>query len=420
MSNTLAISTVSAAFSRKVLAAANQVVAGTTVRLGAPTAKLAEDGKPLVNLHLYRVEPNTAQSNSHLPSRSASGQTRQPSQLVLNLHYVLSFYGNHEDFEPDLILGAVMLALEDQPVLSKSTVAGAIANNDALEDSDLGAALARLRVTRELMTLDDFSKVWSIFYQVPYAISLAYEVSHVVIQAYDPAPVATPVAQPGLWVAPLAGLRLDKAGGAPDGAGPAVWGGVLQVLGQGLGQPELGLRVDDLTLVTDAVEQGATTLSVPLEIATFGGDTLDIGVHRLQAIAPARPGQPDHLRPRSNALAFALHPAITLGAVAAPLGGDTATGTVTVTFSPPVQSAQTVRLLLDARDAAAPAHIALPGRDPAEGGVAQNALSFEFADLARGAYLVRAEVDGLVSPVAIDPDPASATYRQIIGPVLSL
>lgn len=182
MSNPLAISTVSAAFLRRILSAANAAVPNAKVRLGAPTAKLAEDAAPLVNLHLYRVEPNAAHANDHLPTRGATGQMRGPSKLALNLHYVMSFYGNHDAFEPDLMLGEVMLALEHEPLLSKTTIHNAIEDNDELEDSDLEAALARLRVTRQLMTIDDFSKIWSIFYQVPYALSLSYEVSHVVIE----------------------------------------------------------------------------------------------------------------------------------------------------------------------------------------------------------------------------------------------
>ena len=200
MSNALAISAISAAFLRRVLAAANAAVPSAKVRLGAPTAKLAADAKPLVNLHLYRVEPNAAHANDHMPSRGGAGQTRGPSKLALNLHYVLTFYGDHDKFEPDLMLGEVMLDIEHQPALSKSTVEAAITDNDEIEDSDLADALARLRVTRQLMTIDDFSKVWSIFYQVPYALSLAYEVNHLVIETADAAPAPTPVGVTGPYL----------------------------------------------------------------------------------------------------------------------------------------------------------------------------------------------------------------------------
>lgn len=419
MSNTRAISTVSAAFLRRILSAANAAVPNATVRLGAPNAKLVDDGLPLVNLHLYRVEPNATHTNNHLPNRGTAGQMRGPSALALNLHYVLSFYGDHDLFEPDLMLGEVMLALEHEPVLAKRTIDSAIVDNEELEDSDLADAMARLRVTRQLMTIDDFSKVWSIFYQVPYTISLAYEVNHVLIESSDTPPTPLPVAQPGLWVAPMSNLRLDSAGAAPGNNIPPIWGDVLHVAGKGLGKAGLTLEVDGSALVMDQVTQAETALSVPLNPATFLAADLSIGVHRIQAIAPnADASQPDHLRARSNALPFALAPAITLGAVTAPAGGVSATGSVAITFSPAVRSDQTVRLLLDPRTGPGSGQTVLAGRDPTDSGVAATALTFNFVDLARGNYLVRADVDGLLSPVSVNTTTGSPTFGQITGPEL--
>jgi len=420
MSNALALSTVSAAFLRRILSAANAAVPSAKVRLGAPTAKLADDAAALVNLHLYRVEPNAARANEHMPTRGATGETRGPSKLALDLHYILSFYGDHDLLEPEQLLGAVMLALEHEPVLSRTTVANAIDDNDPLEGSDLDEALARLRVTRQLMTIDDFSKVWSIFYQVPYAVSLAYEVSHVLIETDDPAPVPAPVSHPGLWVAPRSTLRLDSAGAVPGRSVPPIWGGELHVAGRGLGKPGLTLEIDGAALVMDDVAQSDSALEIPLAAATFGGSDLAIGVHRLQAIAPkTRPDQPGHLRERSNSIAFALGPAIALGAVNAPPGGPTATGSVEIDFTPAVGAAQSVRLLLDSRDENDPAQLVLPGREP-DAGAAQATLSFSFTDLPRGRWLVRADVDGLLSPVVVDRTAGSPTHGQIIGPELTL
>jgi hypothetical protein len=422
MSTSQAISAVSAAFLRRLLSAANAAVPNAKVRLGAPTAKLAEDAKPLVNLHLYRIEPNLARANDHLPHRGGSGQTRGPSQLALNLHYMVSFYGDHAAFEPDLIAGEVMLALEHEPELSKSTIEAAIGDNEEIEDSDLAAAVQRLRVTRHLMTLDDFSKVWSILYQVPYSLSLAYEVAHVVIETRDPAPMPVPVAQPGLWVSPVAGLRLDAAGGAPESPAPPVWGGVLHLRGAGLSRPGLELTVDGAVIDMALVQVTPDRLAVPLTAATFGAAGLAVGVHRIQAVCPPQPAtQPDHLRARSNALAFALAPAVTDIEVDAPAGGAVATGKLTVTFAPGIRPDQAVRLLLDARDAGGPSQVVLPGRAPGDQpGPVEAQLDFGFVALPRRRYLVRADVDGLVSPVSIDRAEGSATWGQITGPEVVL
>jgi hypothetical protein len=421
VSNSLAISAVSAAFLRRILAAANQAVPQAKARLGPPTAKLAEDGKALVNLHLFRVEPNAAHVNNHLPSRDKTGLSRRPSRLALNLHYVMSFYGDHEKFEPDLMLAEVMLAMEYEPLLSKSTISSAVADNEEIAATDLADAIAPLRVSRQLLTIDDFSKIWSIFYQVPYAISLVYEVNHLEIETRDPTAVPLPVARPDLWVSPHTSLRLDSAGASVDSTTSPVWGGTLHVRGQGLAIPGLSLEVDGTPLLMTAVLQQPDRLAVPLDAPTFAGADLAIGVHRLQAVAPRLgPDQPDHLRSRSNSLAFALSPAIAVAGLNAPGGGALATGSITIDFTPAVGSAQTVRLLLDSRDPVDPAQVILPGREPLVGGPSASSLTFPFNNLVRRDYLVRADVDGLLSPVRIDADPTSPTFGQIIGPEISL
>ncbi|OMQ30183.1 hypothetical protein [Ensifer sp. 1H6] len=77
-------------------------------------------------------------------------------------------------------------------------------------------------------------------------------------------------------------------------------------------------------------------------------------------------------------------------------------------------------MLLDARNPAAPAQVILPGREPVEGGPSAASLTFSFANLPRGDYLVRADVDGLLSPVTLGSTAGSPTYGQITGPELSL
>lgn len=417
MSNSLAISTVTATFARRVMAAASMAIPGANVRVGTPTAALASDNEAVVNLHLYRVERNDYQANAHYPTNTTTGQGLRPSQLALDLHYVLSFYGDHQQFESDRMLASVMLSMEAQPFLTKAQLNAAIGANVDLAASDLADDPTQLRVARDVMNTEDITKLWSIFYQVPYAISLAYTVSHVVIAADMPAPVPLPIARPALWVAPNPSLRLDGASGMD---GRLVSGGTLRLTGKGLGLAGLALQIDDSQVeISDVIAQDAE-LDVPLTPARLGAISLDAGVHRVQVLAAAGT-RPAHLQVRSNAVAFALHPQVTPGAVTAPAGGAMATGTLSTTFAPPVRNSQTLRLLLDARDPAKPAHIVLAGRDevPASS-VSAAAQTFAFTDLPRGDYLVRADVDGLISPVEFDVTPGSPTLGQISGPVVTI
>jgi hypothetical protein len=117
---------------------------------------------------------------------------------------------------------------------------------------------------------------------------------------------------------------------------------------------------------------------------------------------------------------FALRPSLT--ATAAGLDpnspADAANGTMTITFDPPVNAGQAVRLMLDERALQAPHAAQLEPEAPAAFPAA--ALDFAYAGLRRAAYLVRAQVDGVESAPTIDADPNSSTFGQITGPEVDL
>ena len=122
MSNFRALAVVTATLEHVLQDAANQAVGQADVRVGAPTAKLAEDGSPLINLFLFRVLPNTQHRNDHFPSRDGGGKQRARARVHLDLHYVLSFYGDAAKFEPERLYGAAALALEHAPGLSVAAI----------------------------------------------------------------------------------------------------------------------------------------------------------------------------------------------------------------------------------------------------------------------------------------------------------
>src|SRR5688500_13457032 len=57
MSNFRSLAVITATLEHIIQDAANQAVAATDVRIGAPTAKLAEESKALINIFLFRVLP---------------------------------------------------------------------------------------------------------------------------------------------------------------------------------------------------------------------------------------------------------------------------------------------------------------------------------------------------------------------------
>src|SRR5260370_39430318 len=53
-----------------------------------------------VNIFLYQTTPNAALRNADLPTRRVDGQLVQRPQVALDLHYLLSFYGDEKTIEP--------------------------------------------------------------------------------------------------------------------------------------------------------------------------------------------------------------------------------------------------------------------------------------------------------------------------------
>jgi hypothetical protein len=365
-----------------------------------------------VNIHLYRVEPNAQNANAHMPTRDARGGTRAPSALALDLHYIFTFYGQTDTFEPELMLAAVLLDFEHVPELTRPGLSSAIAATQDLGDSDLDRALARLIVTREMLNLEEFTKVWSIFYQVPYAVSLAYAIRHVRIETDTPARAPLPILAPAVWSAPRPDLRLDRAERIPQ----PVWGGALEVTGAGLAREDLSFELAGVTLDTGEIAREEGRATIPLTDATFAGQPPVPGVHALRLRAPLSPGAPAHLQVTSNTLPVPIYPALTPGAVNAPGGGATAEGDLTVTIAPPVAPDQSVRLILDAKSPGE-GQIVLPApqRDQTTG-----TLTFAFAGVPRGDYLARIDVDGMLSPLSVDSDAQSAAFGQFIGPEVTL
>ncbi|MEM9309949.1 MAG: DUF4255 domain-containing protein [Pseudomonadota bacterium] len=419
MSDALALATVSSALRRRVLSAAVTAVPDAVVRLGTPTAKLAEDNDAMVNIHLYRVEPNGSHANTHFPTRSGKGEALGPARLALDLHYIFSFYGDAEDLVPERIMAQVMLALEKVPLLTHDTITAAIADNPELTESDLADALSQVHISRELMSIDDFSKVWSIFYQVPYALSLAYRMSHVAIETEETAKIAMPVTRTGLLVTPLSKLRLDGVSGASRKSAPITWNAEIAIAGSGLSADGSAFVIDGLDFDITGASISDERLIVALEAARLGGQELAVGAHAMRVLAPLPPGSAPHLRTGSDSVMFALVPTITISAVSATGGGATRNGVVDIAVEPSVLEEQSAALLLDSRDAANPLQVRLTA-DIASVVFPTAALSFPFADLPPGDYLARLDIDGFVSPVAVVEDPASPNRGEIAGPLVSV
>ena len=69
----------------------------------------------LINVFLYKTEPNPIWRNEELPWRRSDGTVIRRPQLAIDLYYLLSFYGDDEKQIPNLLLGAALAALHAEP-----------------------------------------------------------------------------------------------------------------------------------------------------------------------------------------------------------------------------------------------------------------------------------------------------------------
>lgn len=211
MSNYLAVATVTETL-RQMLSEAFQAVSKLSsapqVRTGRPEGKAPFVG---ANLYLYRLEPNGALRNEDLPTRGPNGGLMQRPRAAWDLFYLMSFYGEDTQVEPQRLLGAAVAAFHAEPILSPRRIAAVIAaagRDGWLAGSNLASQPEHVRVTPVALSLDELSKVWTVFFQTAHAISLAYVASVVLIDADLEVPPQPP---PPTHVTPTMGPDLAGA-----------------------------------------------------------------------------------------------------------------------------------------------------------------------------------------------------------------
>jgi hypothetical protein len=184
MSNYLAIATVTAALRQVILQALQAVpkVSGDVqVRTGRP-----ENPRPGfigASLYLYRVTPNDTLRHKDLPPNLASDAViKRPCPL--DLYYLMSFYGDDKQQEPERFLGSAVTALHQQPALTAELVRQAIANagpQSYLVESDFDRQTELLQFAPLSLTHDELSRIWGMFSPAAHALSVAYRGSAVLL-----------------------------------------------------------------------------------------------------------------------------------------------------------------------------------------------------------------------------------------------
>jgi hypothetical protein len=216
MSNFLAIATVTAVLKKNLYNALvdseDQNISGAAVTTVRPDKLGNGSSERGVNIYLYMVTPNTALRNTDMPNRSSEGKLVQRPQIALDLHYLLTFYGEDKALEPQRLLGKVVRTLHTSPILTRHMIEKAINEylNDTtdpsfsfLKSSNLADSLETIKFTPASLSLEELSKLWSVFFQTPYRLSVAYTASVILIESADTPQKALPVRERSIYVSPF-------------------------------------------------------------------------------------------------------------------------------------------------------------------------------------------------------------------------
>ena len=203
MSNFLAVATVTAALRELLLAAVSPDVPGADVTTLRPNGS----GTPAtsINIYLYQVTPNAALSNADLPTRRGDGQLVQRPVAALDLQYLLTFFGSEAQLEPQRLLGSTVRALHSRPVLTRDSIKQTIAKPlfSYLAQSNLADAVELVRFTPVPLQLEELSKLWSVYFQTPYSLSIAYQATVVLIESEESTHTALPVSARNIYAVPF-------------------------------------------------------------------------------------------------------------------------------------------------------------------------------------------------------------------------
>jgi hypothetical protein len=394
------IATVTKTLESVLQAAASAAVPGANVRTARPEAP-ANGGVPPpgIDLYLYQVTPNGAFRGDDLPTRRADGTLVQRPRAALDLHYLLVFRGNELELEPQRLLGNSVSALHGTGLLGRPLVHSVETDpaNPFLAGSDLADAPELVKLTPLPLSLEELSKLWSVFFQIPYNLSIAYQATVVVIEGDETPSRALPVAERRVYVVPMQGAVIDEAVSATGG--PIVTGSTLVLKGRNLKRPITRVSLRGVEVAPLSVSDAEVRVS--LTVPPFPASALRAGVQGVAVVQPVLMGVPEveHAGFESNAAPIVLRPRV--------LSVAPGSGQITVDVDPPLRQDQRAVLLLNAVGGSSGYQFANPiaGSD-------QASIPFTTPGVAAGQYFVRVQVDGADSPVVLDP--ASADFGPTV------
>lgn len=431
MSNYLAIATVTTALKKLLQAGISQDVPGAQITTVRPDVAGGNISGACINLFLYHAMPNAAWRNADLRTRRPKGELVKHGQASLDLYYLLTFYGNEQRLEPQRLMGSAVQTLVDQPHLTQPMIQETVGSTPDLADSSLGDQMQMVRFFPAEITTEELSRIWSVFFQIPYSLSFAYQGTAVIIQGREPGKSALPVRSRRFYMTPQRPV-IEKITTAEHLNEPITLDSHITIHGRGLkgrsvGEPSperditqvyLGnARLTPQVVAENKVEVTLPTLSVQ-EISALRAGAQGLRI----ALTPNPPPHDTDYSVLSNLVSVVLCPTIRDGSDGitvqelSRLEERHCTATVAVSVDMTVEPRQNTFLMLNRIDRTGKTYIIRGERQTAE----TTMLTFRLEEVLTGTYLVRVQVDGAESPLEVDTEKESDTFEQYVGPTITI
>lgn len=398
MSNHLAFAAVTSTIRyvlAMALASAHPAPVGNAAVTTLPLNRLPRSGvaaQPGINVLLYQVTPNPAGRLSDLPTRSPSGALTSRPSVALDLHYLITGYGDEESLDGQRLLARAILALTASPVLTRDTVTAAIAHyriaaqTAFLNATDLAEQTELVKLTPVLLTIEELTRLWGGYPEASPALSVAFRATVITLEADLPVQSGLPVRRAAIEVQPAVRSTLDSVRPAVEGA--VVTAGSVVILGgtaliQALG-PVTRIAVGGTDLLphpsgTERELRATISPEVPAGVQSV----------RVLHVRAGSEGEPDRVKGASNAVPLVVHPSVQIDPPVA--------GNVTLRIAPVIVPGQRVVVLLGRVGAGDPSSAAVNIASTGVGAAPVLSLTLSLASFPTGTWIVRVEVDGISS-----------------------
>lgn len=425
MGNHLAIATVTAALKRMIQSGISLDVPGAQVTTNRPEAPSGNISGASVNLFLYSATPNQAWRNADLRTRRPKGDMVKHGQAGLDLNYIFTFYGNEQRHEPQRLMGSVIQTLVDHPSLSQEMIRDTIAaaSIPELMESTLDEQVQSVKFLPSEITTEELSRLWSVFFQIPYSLSFTYQASAVLIQGRKPGKAPLPVRSRRFYTSPTlpAIAKIEHLGAAGE---PITMDSRLLVRGQQLKGESVRVQIGEADLTPAVVSNNHVEIDLR-NLIPREREQLRAGVQGLRVVLqPPRSSVAQDLKTTTNVLPLVLCPVITPRVQGITLSDvreideNFFSAMVVVEVNITVSPDQPVFLLLNGE--AYPGHDGIHILRSTGRSETSTLLGFELDSIRGGEYLVRVQISGAESPLEVDTTEGSPTHEQYIGPSLNL